>query len=43
MLLVRGRNLLFSEIPELNSEEYIYIDLDAKAKEEIDIIISLVS
>lgn len=43
MLLVRGRNLLFSEIPELNSEEYIYIDLDAKPKENKDIITSLIS
>ena len=43
MLLVRGRNLLYSEIPELNSEEYIYIDLDAKPKENKDIITNLVS
>ena len=43
MLLVRGRNLLYSEIPELNSEEAIYIDLDAKAKEDKEIITKLVS
>ena len=43
MLLVRGRNLLYSEIPELNSEETIYIDLDTKPKENKDIITNLVS